>query len=310
MIRIENLTRTYGPTLAVDDISLEVKTGEVLGFLGPNGAGKTTTMRVITCFMLPTKGNVYVDDLNVYDHSMEIRRKIGYLPENAPVYLDMNVMDYLEYVSDLREVPKNRKKERMSEMVDVCGLKTVLGKDIGELSRGFRQRVGLAQAMIHDPEILVLDEPTLGLDPNQIAEIRNLIKKLGKEKTVILSTHILPEVQATCDRVVIIDEGKIVADGTTDDLRRSYMGAAKVTVELKAAPENAVDLFNALPGVESVSDTASTATGNHLIDIETKPGVDIREDVFNLAVQNKWTILEMHTVETELEDIFRHLTTT
>ena len=310
MIRIENLTRTYGPTLAVDDISLEVKTGEILGFLGPNGAGKTTTMRVITCFMLPTNGNVYVDDLNVYDHSLEIRRKIGYLPENAPVYLDMNVMDYLGYVSDLREVPVNRKRERMSEMVEVCGLKTVLGKDIGELSRGFRQRVGLAQAMIHDPEILVLDEPTLGLDPNQIAEIRSLIKKLGKKKTVILSTHILPEVQATCDRVVIIDRGKIVADGTTEDLRRSYKGAAKVSVEIKNAPENAADSFNILPGVESVSDTASTETGTHLLEIETKPGVDIREDVFNLAVQKKWIVLEMHTVETELEDIFRHLTTT
>ena len=309
MIQIENLTKMYGSTVAVDDISFEVKTGEILGFLGPNGAGKTTTMKIITCFMHPNKGNVLIDNLSILEYSLEIRRKIGYLPENAPVYLDMNVLDYLDYVSDLREIPPKDKRRRMTDMVDRCGLKEVISKDVGELSRGYRQRVGLAQAMIHDPEILILDEPTLGLDPNQIVEIRNLIKELGKEKTVILSTHILPEVQETCDRVVIIHNGKIVADGTTEDLRRSYMGASMVTIELMGSPEDAPEKLGALPGAAKVLDVLDTRAGNRTVHIETTQGADIRESIFRLAVKSGWVILEMRTEETKLEDIFRQLTT-
>jgi ABC-2 type transport system ATP-binding protein len=212
-ITVRNLTKVYGAQKAVDSISFDVKTGEILGFLGPNGAGKSTTMKVITCFLPQTSGTVEVDGLSTIDRSLDVRKKIGYLPENNPLYHEMNVLEYLEYAAQLHGMKGSAINGRIKEMVHVCGLETVRHKDIGELSKGFRQRVGLAQAMIHEPDVLILDEPTSGLDPNQIVEIRNLIKQLGRAKTVILSTHILSEVQATCDRVLIINEGKIVADG-------------------------------------------------------------------------------------------------
>jgi len=208
-IAVRNLTKLYGDEKAVDDISFDVGTGEILGFLGPNGAGKTTTMKIITCYMPQTAGSVEVDGLSTLDHSMEVRRKIGYLPELNPLYLDMNVLEYLEYTARLHGLRNKQLRQRQNEMVEVCGLQDVRHKDIGELSKGYRQRVGLAQSMIHDPEVLILDEPTSGLDPNQIVEIRNLIRRLGSAKTVILSTHILSEVQATCNRVIIINEGSI-----------------------------------------------------------------------------------------------------
>ncbi len=207
-ITVRNLTKYYGEQAAVHDISFDVKSGEILGFLGPNGAGKTTTMKILTCYMPPNSGTVEVEGLDIFERSVEVRRKIGYLPEMNPLYLDMNVLDYLEYSAQLHGLRGGAVNQRLKEMVHVCGLEEVRHKDIGEMSKGFRQRVGLAQAMIHDPEVLILDEPTSGLDPNQIVEIRNLIKQLGRAKTVILSTHILSEVQATCDRVLIINEGK------------------------------------------------------------------------------------------------------
>jgi ABC-2 type transport system ATP-binding protein len=234
-IAVRNLTRSYGETKAIDDISFDVKTGEVLGFLGPNGAGKTTTMKIITCFMPPNAGTVEVDGLDITQHSLEVRKKIGYLPETNPLYYDMNVLDYLEYSAKLQGMKEGAMQHRMKEMVRVCGLEEVRHKDIGELSKGYRQRVGLAQAMIHDPEVLILDEPTSGLDPNQIVEIRNLIKQLGRAKTVILSTHILSEVQATCSRVLIIHEGKIVADGSPEQLQAEFQGAESITLEFRAS---------------------------------------------------------------------------
>ncbi|MCC6396317.1 MAG: ATP-binding cassette domain-containing protein, partial [Bacteroidetes bacterium] len=224
-ISVRNLTKVYGEQKAVDDISFDVNTGEILGFLGPNGAGKTTTMKILTCYMPPTMGSVQVDGLSIDEHSLEVRKKIGYLPEMNPLYHDMNVLDYLEYSAQLHGLRKGAVHHRIKEMVRVCGLESVRHKDIGEMSKGFRQRVGLAQAMIHDPEVLILDEPTSGLDPNQIVEIRNLIKELGQAKTLILSTHILSEVQATCDRVLIINEGKIVADGSPEKLQQEFHGA-------------------------------------------------------------------------------------
>ena len=232
-IIVENLTKQYGPQKAVDDISFKVDTGEILGFLGPNGAGKTTTMKIITCFMAPTNGDVKVNDVSIHSNQEEIKRKIGYLPENNPLYYDMPVLEYLDFVGELQGIEKNKIQNRIAEMVHVCGLNDEKHKKIGELSKGYRQRVGLAQAMIHDPEILILDEPTTGLDPNQIIEIRKLIRHIGKEKTVILSTHILPEVEATCDRILIINKGKIVADGTSETLRKQAQGNEMLRIEIQ-----------------------------------------------------------------------------
>ena len=239
-IAVRNLTKYYDTEKAVNNISFDVKTGEILGFLGPNGAGKTTTMKIITCYMPPTSGSVEVEGFDIAEHSFEVRKKIGYLPEMNPLYLDMNVLEYLEYSARLHGLKGALLKSRLKEMIDVCGIAGVRHKDIGELSKGFRQRAGLAQAMIHDPEVLILDEPTSGLDPNQIVEIRNLIRQLGRAKTVVLSTHILTEVQATCDRVIIIHDGGIVADGTLDQLRQDFRGSEKISLELKlpATPES------------------------------------------------------------------------
>src|SRR5512140_2504419 len=228
MIEVERLTRTFGTTVAVRDISFSVARGEVLGFLGPNGAGKTTTMRILTGYLPPDSGTVTIAGFNVDTDSIEVRRRMGYLPESATLYEDMGVIDYLEYVAEMRGFKGAERTRRVSRMIDVCGLGSMVAKSIGQLSRGFRQRVGLAQAMIHDPDLLVLDEPTSGLDPNQIVEIRDLIRTLGREKTIILSTHILPEVQATCSRVMIISDGSLVADDTPDGLAIKAQGGQDV----------------------------------------------------------------------------------
>jgi len=308
MIRVKNLTKNYGELKAVDDISFVVQTGEIVGFLGPNAAGKTTTMRIITCFMPPTSGTVEMDDLNIFDNSLEIRQKIGYLPENAPLYWEMNVAEYLEFIMGLRGMVTGNSSKRMKQIIDICGLGSVIRQDIGELSKGFRQRVGLAQAMIHDPEILILDEPTIGLDPNQIVEIRNLIKELGKEKTVILSTHILPEVEATCGRVLIIHEGKIVADGTAEELQSGFQGMEKIYLELKNPDEEMENKLKAFDQVEKVQRVSLPSGQIRGFNIESSKGVDLRENLFNLSVQNNWTILEMKREQASLEEIFRLLT--
>ncbi|HEX7401257.1 MAG TPA: ATP-binding cassette domain-containing protein [candidate division Zixibacteria bacterium] len=309
MITVKNLTKQYGDLKAVDHVSFDVHTGEILGFLGPNGAGKTTTVRIITCYMLPTSGMVEVDGKNALEHSLEVRRKIGYLPENAPLYSDMNVLDYLHFIMGLRNISRERFSSKTKEITEICGLEPVINRNIGELSKGFRQRVGLAQAMVHDPEILILDEPTSGLDPNQIAEIRDLIKELGKEKTVILCTHILPEVEATCGRVLIINQGKIVADGTPAELQSGFQGRTKIWMELKTTSENVIDRLLKLKNVEKVKQVPADDGGSKKFTIECPSGVDLREDLFNLAVQNQWIILELRKEQASLEDVFRQLTT-
>jgi ABC-2 type transport system ATP-binding protein len=312
-IAVRNLTKLYGTEKAVNDISFDVKTGEILGFLGPNGAGKTTTMKIITCYMPPTSGMVEVEGLDIAEHSFEVRKKIGYLPEMNPLYLDMNVVEYLEYSARLYGLKNPLLRSRLKEMIDVCGIADVRHKDIGELSKGFRQRVGLAQAMIHDPEVLILDEPTSGLDPNQIVEIRNLIRQLGRAKTVVLSTHILSEVQATCDHVIIVNEGIIVADGTIEQLQQDFRGSEKISLELKAGTTNAMTAiypkFKDIPHVESV-EYGGEEGDLHKFSILTEKGFDIREEIFRRAVSEGWILMEMSRKVTSLEEVFRKLTTT
>ena len=309
MIKVTSLTKRYGEIKAVDDVTFDVHTGEILGFLGPNGAGKTTTVRIITCYMLPTSGWVEVDGLNTFVHSLEVRKKIGYLPENAPLYNEMNVLDYLHFIMGLRDIPKDRFNQRADEISEICGLEDVIHRNIGELSKGYKQRVGLAQAMVHDPEILILDEPTSGLDPNQIVEIRNLIKELGKEKTVILCTHILPEVEATCGRVLIINQGKIVADGSPAELQSSFQGKTRIYLELKTPEEDVIAKLSKIENVEKVKTISAEEADLKKFALECAQGVDLRENIFRIAVENNWIILELRKEQVSLEDVFRQLTT-
>jgi gliding motility-associated transport system ATP-binding protein len=307
-IVVENLTKQYGPQKAVDSISFSVKTGEILGFLGPNGAGKTTTMKILTCFMAPTEGDVKVGDYSIHDHQSEIKTKIGYLPENNPLYLDMPVLEYLSYTANLQGVSKENVGNKIIEMVHVCGLNEEKHKKIGELSKGYRQRVGLAQAMIHNPEILIFDEPTSGLDPNQIIEIRNLIKRIGRQKTVILSTHILPEVEAICDRILIINKGKIVADGTPETLRKHAQGEEMLRIKIE--DETNTDLlYDNLRAIDTIAMIDPIADVSNTYMIQSKNGKSSKRAIFRLCVQKNWTLTEMTPVETKLEDIFRELTT-
>jgi ABC-2 type transport system ATP-binding protein len=307
MIEVHDLTKTFGDVRAVDGVSFRVDSGQILGFLGPNGAGKTTTMRVITCFLPPTSGQVHVDGLDVTEHSLAVRAKIGYLPESAPLYLDMNVVDYLKFIAEVRRVPGGEIRQKVRHAVDVCGLGSELQKTLGQLSSGFRQRVGLAQAILHDPEILVLDEPTRGLDPNQIIEIRNLIRELGRQKTVIFSTHILQEVEALCDRVLIIDKGKIVFDGSKEDLSQSASGRELIHVELRADGDVRDDLQN-LDQVEAVHVLGGDGGACMRLRIEAAKGSDVREDIFRVAVERGWTLLELRRETRSFEDVFRELT--
>lgn len=308
MIEVDGLVKRYGSERAVDDISFQVQTGEVLGFLGPNGAGKTTTMKVITCYLPPSEGTVWVDGLDVKTHSLDVKRKIGYLPENTPLYQEMTVYDYLTFVAAMRGVDSTQHASRIAEMADVCGLETVLGKRIEALSKGFRQRVGLAQAMIHDPPILILDEPTTGLDPNQIVEIRELIKKIGKEKTVILSTHILSEVQLSCDRVLIIHKGKLVADGTPKDLQESFSSGQQIRFGVQTPPDPVLSVLSGWNGIQ-IKETVRTGDAETLFTITTERKDDLRPELFRLAVDEGWVLTELGRDQANLEDVFRHLTT-
>ncbi len=303
-IEIQNLTKSYGFQKAVDNISFTVKTGEILGFLGPNGAGKTTTMKLITNYIEPDSGDVLIGGHSVRDG--EMKRYIGYLPEHNPLYPEMPVIDYLHFCAALQGVPREKIEERTVEMIRVCGLDDEKHKKIGELSKGYRQRVGLAQAMIHDPEILILDEPTTGLDPNQIVEIRELIRHLGKEKTVILSTHILPEVEATCDRILIINKGKIVADGTAATLRKQAQGQQVLHVRIEDADPNQV--FEKLKALPSVAMVDFLNGEQQRFEVQSKPEKSSNREIFQLCVENKWALTEMVPFETRLEDIFRNLT--
>ena len=311
-IKIENLTKYYGINPAVKDISFEVKTGEIVGFLGPNGAGKTTTMKLITTYLAQNSGKIFVDGIDTEVDALAVRKKIGYLPEQNPLYSDMNVIDYLRYAAELQSVDKTMINDSVKKMVKVCGLDDVKHKDIGELSKGYKQRVGLAQAMIHNPDVLLLDEPTSGLDPNQIIEIRKLIKDLGKHKTLVLSTHILQEVQATCDRVIIINKGQIVADGTTDSLQKKFQGQLALSLTLKkdakAGKEKIISMFESVKGVDKVRIVSDDADVWN-IDISASKESDVRDEVFKKVVSNDMVLLNLHQEETSLEDIFRKLTT-
>jgi len=305
-IVVENLTKVYGAQRAVDNISFRVKTGEVLGFLGPNGAGKTTTMKAITTYLNPTEGDIRVGEFSIYEHPEEITKRIGYLPESNPLYQEMGIIDYLKFVARLQRIEGSKVNDRVREMVNVCGLEGEKHKKINELSKGYRQRVGLAQALIHDPEVLILDEPTSGLDPNQIVEIRELIKKIGREKTVILSSHILAEVEATCDRIMIINNGKIVADGTSEELRKHAQGKEILKVTIEDGESNAI--FEKLKDIDSVDVVDIMNGGSNSFEIQSKIEQSSKRDIFKVCVENNWTLTEMTAIETKLEDVFRELT--
>lgn len=299
-VLVNQLTKVYGEQRALDSISFEAQKGEILGFLGPNGAGKTTTMKILTCFIPKTSGEATVCGLDTEKDSMEVRRRIGYLPEHNPLYLDMYVKEYLLFIAGLHKLPN--KMARVLEMVERTGLEREQHKPIGALSKGYRQRVGLAQAMLHNPDVLILDEPTSGLDPNQLVDIRQLIKDLGKEKTVIFSSHIMQEVQALCDRVIIINKGKIVANDTIETLQRKVTGETVVTVEFnREAPAPALQK---LPKAI----TRHQALGNHRYQFYAAASVDIRPEIFRFAVQNDLILLEMHREVFTIEDIFQIIT--
>lgn len=305
-IIVKNLTKNYGTQKAVDNISFEVKTGEILGFLGPNGAGKTTTMKAITSYLAPSAGTIHVGQFSIREQPEDVKKCIGYLPETNPLYEDMGVIDYLAFCAEIQGVPKEKIKERIRHMVHVCGLQVEKHKKINELSKGYRQRVGLAQALIHDPQVLILDEPTTGLDPNQIVEIRELIKKIGKEKTVILSSHILAEVEATCDRIMIINKGKIVADGTPEELRKKATGREILKVTVEDGLQN--DIFRALQALPTVETVDNHEAETQVFEIQSKQGATSRREIFQLCKEKGWVLTELTPIETKLEDIFRELT--
>ncbi|MBK0403808.1 gliding motility-associated ABC transporter ATP-binding subunit GldA [Adhaeribacter sp. BT258] len=300
-VEVKNLTKIYGTQRAVDDISFSVKSGEIVGFLGPNGAGKSTTMKIATCYVPPTSGLVKVSGFDVEENPVEVRRHVGYLPEHNPLYLDMYVKEYLEFIGSLHNLSGSALQKRVKEMVDLVGLQREQGKKIGALSKGYRQRVGLAQALVHNPDVLILDEPTTGLDPNQIQEIRNVIKNIGREKTVIFSTHIMQEVAAICDRVVIINRGKLVADSSVADLESNTKGQ-RVTI---AEFENPADerLLQALPQVKEVK----RLEGNSYRIVSAKTD-DPRSAVSKLAAEQNWILLGLRQEENSLEKVFQQLT--
>jgi len=305
-IKIDSITKTYGAQRAVDDVSFTVKTGEILGFLGPNGAGKTTTMKAITGYLTPNIGSIQVGGISVQENPDEVKKRIGYLPESNPLYTEMPLIDYLKYTAELQGVDKKDIRQRVLEMIRICGLEAEKHKNIGELSKGYRQRVGLAQALIHDPEVLILDEPTSGLDPNQIIEIRELIRKIGKHKTVILSSHILAEVEATCDRILIINKGKIVADGSPDTLRKQAQGKEILRVAIEEGDKN--DVFRALQQLPTVDMVDIVSTSANTYELQSKEGQSSKREVFKLCVDNNWFLTELIPTETKLEDVFRELT--
>ena len=306
-LSVENLTKTYGAQKAVNELSFNLQTGEVLGFLGPNGAGKSTTMKIITCYMAPTSGDVKADGTSVFEEPSRFKKKIGYLPENTPLYPDMFIIDYLKFVAKLQDLSASEIPGRISKMIDYCGLGPEKHKKIGELSKGYRQRVGLAQAMIHDPEVLILDEPTTGLDPNQIVEIRELIKNLGQEKTILLSTHILPEVEAISDRILIINQGEITADGTPEELRQRAQQNELLIISVEAET-NPDDVASRINNLESVDHCRLLDPGKMQFQVQGSDGHSAKKPIFDLCVQNGWYLLELRELETRLEDVFRQLT--
>jgi len=308
MIEINELTKYYGDFCAVNNINFNINKGEVLGLLGPNGAGKSTTLRMLTCYLEPSGGDIKVNGKSVKENQIEIKNSIGYLPESAPIYPDMLVFDYLSFVYDIRHTDKSNKLKKIKELSELCSLNSVMHKPVNELSKGYKQRVGLAHAMIGDPEILVLDEPTSGLDPNQIIEIRDIIKEIGKEKTVILSTHILSEAEATCDRVVIINKGKIAADGKIDELKKQAGSNYSLQLELtNCNVKEAKTEFEKLPSVKELN-TFTNEDGNAVITLFFETKEDLRGEVYNIVKNKPWGLVEFVRERKSLENIFRELT--
>ena len=305
---IENLSKNYGSVKAVKSISFELKDGQVVGFLGANGAGKSTTLKIMTGYISPSSGNVFYGEKNIQDDTSEIQKDIGYLPELNPLYSEMIVHDYLKFISEVRGISENDFKNAFQKVVEECSLNAVAHRTIANCSKGYKQRIGLAAALIHDPKILILDEPVTGLDPNQIVEIRELIKKLGKEKIVLMSSHILQEIQATVDRIIIINEGSIVADGSSEELLSdSAKGKADLKLEVSNADENDIrDMKATIPSIDIKN--ISKEDSFTRINIEFPSNSDPREDIFKYAVDKNWVILEMVTSKQNLEDIFRKLT--
>lgn len=301
---VENLTKSFENQKAVDSISFKAKRGEILGFLGPNGAGKTTTMKIMAGLLTPDFGNITFGDYSIWKQAGKIKNIIGYLPERNPLYDEMNVIDFLFFISKLHNIPKYKITSRVLDMIRLCGLDNDKHKQIGELSKGFRQRVGIAQALIHDPEVVILDEPTTGLDPNQIFGIRKIIKEIGEEKTVILSSHILSEIETTCDQVMIMSNGKIVANGTTSELRRKSDAEYCLKIDIKGGATTDIhEALNDLPGVLHIE-----IIHKQNFELQCKPDVEIEKSIFNLCQENNWYISELTPVQTRLEDIFRKVT--
>ncbi len=301
---VENLTKSFGFQKAVDSVSFNVRQGEILGFLGPNGAGKTTTMKIMSCFLFPDYGNIYFGKYSIHKNAHKIKQYIGYLPEHNPLYEEMNIIDFLNFIAHIHNIPNYKILPRVMDMIRMCGLDNEKHKTIRELSKGYRQRVGLAQALIHDPEVLILDEPTTGLDPNQIIEIRDLIKNIGREKTVIMSSHILAEIEATCDRVLILNKGKIVANGTSAELRRKSNTDKLLKINIIGAADTEVyDELALIPEIENI-----TSAENHHFDIQCSRDAAIEKIIFELCNRNNWYIGELTPIETRLEDIFREVT--
>jgi len=308
MINAEGLTKFYGTQCAVDHIDLDIRKGEIVGLLGPNGAGKTTTLRMLTGYLRSSSGNIRIKDYNINDNPLEIKRLMGYLPESAPLYNEMLSYDYLKYVAEIRNIEKGRVESRLKEVADLCGINEAMHKPINTLSKGYKQRVGLAHAMMDDPEILILDEPTSGLDPNQIVEIRDIIREIGKEKTVILSTHILSEAEATCDRIVIINRGKIAADQTIDELRESMGREFLINIALKYASSDDVRKeLESIEGVEEINEGRDDA-GITKVTVRCGSDIDPSEEIYKRIKQHDWVLIELHHEIQTLEKVFRDIT--
>ncbi|HEX5491834.1 MAG TPA: ATP-binding cassette domain-containing protein [Candidatus Udaeobacter sp.] len=306
MIKVENLTKRYAGHTAIQDLNFEVSQGEIMGFLGPNGAGKTTTMRILAGFMPPTSGRASIAGFDVFAQSLQARSHIGYMPENVPLYTDMRVTEYLNYRAALKGVPHRRISERVGDVKELCGVKEVERKLIGTLSKGFRQRVGLADALLAEPDLLILDEPTIGLDPNQIRQVRELIKNLGRQHTILLSTHILPEVEMTCSRVVIVHKGRIEACDTPENLLGKVRQAGGVELEAKVGTDNGEEQLKKIPGVRDVVADGDADWKRFSLRVES--GADVREEVFRLAVERRWAVRELTQRRGTLEDVFVELT--
>jgi ABC-2 type transport system ATP-binding protein len=309
MIEVEQLSKSYGPIKAIEDVSFAVEKGEILGFLGPNGAGKSTTMRILTCFMPPTSGTARIAGFDIFKDSLQVRRRIGYVPENAPLYTDMPVVSFLKFVGEIKGLSRRERLRQIGQVMDDCGIKDVQQRYIGKLSKGYRQRVALAQALLGSPEVLILDEPTIGLDPRQIIDIRQLIKGLAGQKTVILSTHILPEVSMTCQRVVIINRGRLVAVDTPENLTTKLQTSSRLLVRVEGPATDVVRALGAVSGVQTVKEDGVGPASVVTCVVESKKDRDVRKDIAAAVVRQNWGLLELRPVDLTLEEVFVRLVT-